>query len=204
MSPFGLTVVAAVVAYLLGCIDSGYYLVRYRTGGDVREQGSGGTGAKNAGRVLGRNGFILVFLLDFLKAVVALLVAYALGSGRTGMAVAAIAVVIGHIAPVQLDFRGGKGGSSALGALLVLTPLVAFTSLFVAGAFYLISRKGTASGVATFALMPAFALAWRSSAPEILGVTAVTAILLVTHRSHFPEIANFFRRSSPAIRETVR
>jgi glycerol-3-phosphate acyltransferase PlsY len=204
MAPLALTVVVAVLAYLLGCLDAGYYLVRYRTGGDIREQGSGGTGAKNAGRVLGRNGFIIVFLLDFLKAVAALWLASALGTGRTGMAVAAIAVVIGHIAPVQLRFRGGKGGSSALGALLVLTPAVALTSLLVSAAFFLISRKGTASGVATFAFMPAFALAWGAPTSDILAVTAVTAILLVTHRIHFPEIASFFRRTNPVIRETAR
>lgn len=204
MSSLGAMVAAAVFAYLLGCLEGGYYFVRFRTGHDIREHGSGGTGARNAGRVLGRSGFLTVFIIDCLKAIAALWLATAVGSGRIGMAGAAIAVVLGHIFPVQLHFRGGKGASSALGALLVLTPEVAITSLLVSAAFYLISRKAVASGVATFALMPAFAIMFGSSTSDLIAVTAITVLLLATHRSSLAGIAGVFRRGKPVSRESAR
>ncbi len=204
MSSLGAMVAAAVFAYLMGCLQGGYYLVRFRTGHDIREQGSGGTGARNAGRVLGRSGFLTVFIIDCLKGVAALWLASALGTGRIGMAVAAIAVVLGHIFPVQLHFRGGKGASSALGALLVLAPVVAITSLLVSAALYLISRKAVASGVATFALMPAFAFVFGRSTSDLIAVTAITALLLATHRSSLAEIAGMFRRRKPVTGESAR
>lgn len=204
MSSLGAMVAAAVFAYLMGCLQGGYYLVRFRTGHDIREQGSGGTGARNAGRVLGRSGFLAVFLIDCLKGVTAVWLATAMGTGRVGMAVAAIAVGLGHIFPVQLQFRGGKGASSALGALLVLTPPVAITSLIVSAAFYLISRKAVASGVATFALMPAFAIMFGSSTSDLIAVTAITVLLLATHRSSLAEIAGVFRRGKSVTRKSAR
>lgn len=204
MQIFGTTVLASAVAYLLGCLDAGYYLVRHHTGADVRDQGSGGTGARNVGRVLGRRGFATVFVMDCLKGVAAVWTASALGAGRTGMAAAAIAVVIGHVFPVQLRFRGGKGASSALGAMLVLTPAVAVVSLLVSAVLYVVSRKATASGVATFAMMPAFALLLGVRGPDLFGVVVITAILLATHRSTLPDVAGIFRRTNSLTRESAR
>lgn len=192
-------VVAAVIAYLLGCLDTGYYLVRYRTGQDVRDLGSGGTGAKNVGRVLGRTGFVVVFIADCLKGGAALWVASLLGAGQAGIAIATIAVVLGHIFPVQLQFRGGKGASTALGALLVLVPLVAVATLLSSLVLYLLSRKPAASGVAAFALMPVFTWAFDYSSLVFLTVIGVTALLLFTHRVHLPETAGMFRRPPQAI-----
>lgn len=201
MSSLGLTVGTVLVAYLLGCLDAGYYLVRYRTGRDIREHGSGGTGARNAGRVLGRNGFIIVFVVDCLKGAGAVLAASLLGTGLAGMALAAIAAVIGHVFPVQLHFKGGKGASTALGALLMLTPLVAIASLLISAALYLISRRPIASGVATFILMPALAWAFGYAGWALGGATGVTVLLLVTHRQHLPEVTGMLRRTTPAIGE---
>lgn len=192
-------VVAAVIAYLLGCLDTGYYLVRYRTGQDIRDVGSGGTGAKNVGRVLGRTGFIVVFIADCLKGAAALWVAWLLGAGQPGLALATVAVVLGHIFPVQLQFRGGKGASAALGALLVLVPLVAIAALVSSLVFYLLSKKPAASGVAAFAFMPVYAFAFDYSNLKVITVIAATALLIFTHRAHLPETASMFRRPRQAV-----
>ena len=90
------------------------------------------------------------------------------------------------------------------GALLVLTPPVAITSLIVSAAFYLISRKAVASGVATFALMPAFAIMFGSSTSDLIAVTAITVLLLATHRSSLAEIAGVFRRGKSVTGESTR
>ena len=201
MSSIGLIVGTAIVAYLLGCLDAGYYLVRFRTGRDIREHGSGGTGARNAGRVLGRAGFIIVFIVDCLKGAAAVWAASLMGTGRAGMGLAAMAVVVGHVLPIQLHFRGGKGASAALGALLVLAPRVAIAALLASAAFYLISRKPIASGVAAFVLMPAFAWTFGYSTSDMIAVSAVTTLLLITHRQHLPELTGLLRRTRPAIEE---
>ncbi|HEX2724151.1 MAG TPA: glycerol-3-phosphate acyltransferase [Gemmatimonadaceae bacterium] len=185
--------------YLLGCLGTGYYLVRYVTGSDVRDHGSGGTGATNAARVLGRSGFIGVFVLDCMKGVIAVLVAKFVGAGSIGMALASIAAVLGHLFPIQLQFRGGKGGSTALGALLVLVPLVAITSLIVSAVFAAFTRKTTLSGVATFLLMPFFGLAIGYSGWEMAGLVGVTILLLIGHRTHLRALSALIMRRVPPV-----
>src|ERR1035441_7362285 len=106
-------------SYVLGCFSTGYYLVRQRTGQDIRELGSGSTGARNAGRVLGCQGFWLTMAGDMAKGALAVWLALALtGNDRVAM-LAWLAVVMGHIWPAQMGFRGGKGVSTSLAGLLI-------------------------------------------------------------------------------------
>ena len=110
-------VVLVLLAYLIGGVSPGYWLVRMR-GVDLRDTGSSSTGASNAGRVLGKRGFYLVVVLDILKGlVVTLFVAHVLrGVPDVWQFVIALAVVVGHIWPVWLGFRGGKGVATFHGA----------------------------------------------------------------------------------------
>ncbi len=124
------------IAYLLGSIPFGYLIVRAREGADVRETGSGGTGATNVSRRAGKAAGVLTLLLDALKGAAA--VAFAkiiLGLPLLGVssaeggdtlwwvAAAAIAVIVGHIFPVWLRFRGGKGVATGVGVFLVMAPI---------------------------------------------------------------------------------
>jgi hypothetical protein len=102
-------------AYLLGGVSPGYWLVLMRTGTDVRAQGSGATGATNAARSLGTQGFVMVMLLDTLKGAAAAALTRPAGLSAGWEFAAAAAVVAGHIWPVQLGFRGGRGFSPLLG-----------------------------------------------------------------------------------------
>ena len=104
----------ALGAYALGCFTTGYYLVRMWTGQDLRELGSGNVGAKNVGRVLGKTGFFLTLLADFGKGAFTIWAARHFTTDPRAVAVAALAVVAGHIWPVQLLFRGGKGMATSL------------------------------------------------------------------------------------------
>jgi glycerol-3-phosphate acyltransferase PlsY len=120
---------AAVVlfGYLLGSIPFGYLLVRLSVGGDVRESGSGGTGATNVTRRAGKGIGVLTLLLDLLKGTTAVLVARALldagEDAQWWVCAAAAAAVLGHVFPVWLRFHGGKGVATGLGVFLVLAPL---------------------------------------------------------------------------------
>jgi acyl phosphate:glycerol-3-phosphate acyltransferase len=107
-----------LLAYGLGCLNAGYYLLRWRDGRDIRQLGSGNAGARNVGRVLGRQGFALVFVLDAAKGVLA--VTAAPHWAPEVAALCALLVTLGHVYPVQLNWRGGKGVATAIGALLAL------------------------------------------------------------------------------------
>ena len=128
---------AAIVllAYLLGSIPFGYLLVRLFVGGDVRETGSGGTGATNVTRRAGKGVGILTLLLDLLKGIAAVLIARALlGVGEEApwwVCAAGAAAVLGHVFPVWLKFHGGKGVATGLGVFLVLAPFATLCALVV-------------------------------------------------------------------------
>ncbi len=104
------------LAYGLGCLSTGYYLVRWRTGKDIRTLGSRSTGATNVGRTLGTAGFILTVMGDVGKGVLAVGIPLLAGLSATAGAICALAVTLGHIFPAQLRFSGGKGVAVALGA----------------------------------------------------------------------------------------
>jgi hypothetical protein len=115
----GLQAICSVVAaYLLGCFATGYYLVRARTGRDIREIESGSTGARNVGRVLGKPGFVLTVFGDFGKGALAVwFAAEFTNHNGLAMSLAVLAVVAGQIWPAQLRFRGGKGVATSFAAL---------------------------------------------------------------------------------------
>lgn len=127
------------MAYLLGSIPFGYLIVRATQDADIRETGSGGTGATNVSRRAGKAAGVVTLLLDTLKGAAAVLIAgYILNAEPRGPAswyvgAAGIAVVIGHMFPVWLGFRGGKGVATGVGVFLVIAPI----AITVAGVIFL-------------------------------------------------------------------
>jgi glycerol-3-phosphate acyltransferase PlsY len=157
-------------AYLLGSIPFGYLLVRFLRKEDVRATGSGNIGATNVARAGGTTLGLLTLLLDALKGYLAVLVAMHFApntdQGPSTLAIAAaVTAVVGHVFPVWLRFRGGKGIATALGVFIALVPLVALASV---GVFALI--------VATTRLVSLGSVLAAVSIPFL-------AILLVPHRS---------------------
>ena len=124
------------IAYLIGSIPSGYLIVRAKEGGDVRETGSGGTGATNVSRRAGKGAGIFTLIMDVIKGVLAVFLARFLSDGLFPsadwtIALAGVVAVLGHISPVWLRFRGGKGVATALGVFLMLSPAVVLIGLIV-------------------------------------------------------------------------
>src|SRR5258708_28838591 len=155
MNPYFIT---AVVSYLLGSIPFGYLLVRIFKGEDVRATGSGNIGAPNVARKSPPLGFATL-LLDAAKGLAAVLVARVLFSGphqRLIMTTAAFFAVLGHLFPVWLKFRGGKGVATSLGAFILLTPksILCMVVLFlvIAVAFRYVSL-GSVAVAAAFSLL---------------------------------------------------
>jgi acyl phosphate:glycerol-3-phosphate acyltransferase len=120
-------VLVLIAAYLLGSIPFGYLIVRGIEGADVRETGSGGTGATNVSRRAGKAAGLITLLLDALKGALAVLLARWVVSDDAGInwwvAAAALMAILGHCFPLWLGFRGGKGVATAIGVFLGLSPL---------------------------------------------------------------------------------
>lgn len=157
-----------VVAYLLGSIPFGYLLVKLFRGQDIRQTGSGNIGATNVARSGAKGLGILTLVLDALKGSVAVLHArhgaeHQLHNGDVGllhpdlvpniMAVAALAAVVGHVFPVWLKFKGGKGVATALGVFIVLFPKAVLAAAVVFIVVVAISRYVSLGSIlATIAL----------------------------------------------------
>src|SRR5919199_1410624 len=120
-------VLILAAAYLLGSVPFGYLIVRAKEGADVRETGSGGTGATNVTRRAGKTAGVVTLLLDALKGALAVLLARLFLTEDFGVnwwvAAAAVLAVFGHCFPIWLGFRGGKGVATGVGVFLSLYPL---------------------------------------------------------------------------------
>ncbi len=164
-----------VVAYLLGSIPFGYLIVRASQGADVRETGSGGTGATNVSRSAGKSAGVITLLLDALKGAGAVLFAlWVFGLLSSGVpagwatratqdtywwvAAAAVVTIVGHVFPIWLRFRGGKGVATGVGVFLVLAPL----AVGIAGVIFVLTVASTR----------------YVSLGSILGVTVIPFVLL--------------------------
>jgi len=179
------------LAYVLGCMNAGYYLLRWRDGRDIRDQGSGNAGAKNVGRLLGRQAFLLTFALDAAKGALAVTVAQYWAPAMVPWC--ALAVVAGHVWPVQLGGRGGKGVATALGALTLLAPLMlaALAGVFALG--WLVSRRVAAAGIVAFWIMvPVATLV--STSRVAFACLGLSVLLTYTHRR--PARPSPFQRSA--------
>ena len=173
-----------LTAYALGCLVTGYYMVRHLAGGDVRDSGSGSVGATNVGRRLGKQGFILTFAGDCAKGALALLLAKWAGCSDLGLALVLLAVVCGHIWPVQLRFKGGKGVSTTFGALLVYDPVLTLLLVGVLLPIYLVTRNRELSGIIVFPLMPVAALLLGRPLVTTVACLALALLLLWAHRDN--------------------
>lgn len=148
-------ILVAVIAYLLGSISVGMITSKLLGGPNLRDVGSGNTGATNALRALGLKGGIIVFVGDILKALFASLIGNAI-LGFDGKLIAAFFVIIGHSWPCFFQFKGGKGVSSTCGAIfLAYNPeavLAYIITLIIIGVTKYVSL-GSISLVAVFALL---------------------------------------------------
>ncbi len=188
-----LHVAVVSLAYLLGSIPFGYLLVRLRGGGDVRRTGSGGTGATNVTRRAGKGVGVLTLLLDALKGTAAVLLARALlGAGdEWWVCAAAAAAVLGHVFPVWLRFRGGKGVATGLGVFLVLAPLATACALVVFVVVVWSWRYVSLGSMAGAAVLPlaawalgALGVSDRAAAPVLAVAVTGAALIALMHRAN--------------------
>jgi glycerol-3-phosphate acyltransferase PlsY len=167
---------------------------------DIRELGSGSVGARNVGRVLGKTGFLLTLLSDFGKGSFAVWAARHFTTDDRIVALAMISVIAGHIWPMQLRFRGGKGMATSLGALLVYDPRLALAvAVLFLCAFALLWRT-ILPGLFALACVPLVSLIFDHTSEKIVLVSIAAGLVLLAHRKNFmEEILNLGeRRDAPS------
>ena len=172
-------ILAVALGYIVGSIPFAFLLSR-RRGIDLRRVGSGNVGASNVLRTSGVSAAVVAMCLDALKGLLAVLVAQRLASGPSATVAAGFASVVGHIHPVWLGFRGGKGVATAAGVFTVLAP----AALAIAGGVFIVAvwvtryiSVGSLAAAVTLAIATAL-----SDVPAAVAVGAAITAVLITHR----------------------
>lgn len=183
------------VAYLLGSIPFGYLIVKERSGVDVRSVGSGNVGATNVLRVSGKLPAMGVLLMDMAKGCFPVLAGRVLGAPPEILAMVAFAAVLGHVFPVFLGFRGGKGVATALGAFIALAPLATVTCVAVFVVLVVWKRYVSLGSVAAVGSFPVWAylygrIGWMTMPwlPVSLAGVATAVVVLLRHRGNLRRI----------------
>jgi glycerol-3-phosphate acyltransferase PlsY len=186
-------------AYLIGCFTTGYYLVRARTGQDIRTLGSGSAGARNVGRFLGKSGFFLTVAGDFLKGMLAVWIVRKLTNDDFCAALAVPAVAAGHLWPAQLKFHGGKGVVTSAAALLVYDYRIALTCAALFVAMLVFARKTLLPAMFGFLCLPAVCWFFTRNNMDTGLMVIVSAEILFAHRRNLGEEFSALKSEPPKL-----
>ena len=193
-----------LVSYLIGAIPWGYLIAKGH-GVDIRTVGSKNIGATNVTRVIGKWSGKLCFVLDFLKGFIPVLVVSVLckknilvDTYNIYQMLAALSAVLGHIFPVYLNFRGGKGAATSAGAVLALAPYSFAVAGIVWLAVYLLSHYVSLASIAAATVLPVCATLITSfkkelyyHSPYVLGFLYLIAIIaILKHSSNIKRLLN--------------
>jgi glycerol-3-phosphate acyltransferase PlsY len=175
---------AILVAYGIGSMPFAWLLARRFGGADLRRVGSGNVGAANVFRASGATAGVLVAVLDVAKGAASVVLADRLGASPGTAAAAGIAAIVGHIYPVWLHFRGGKGVATACGVFAVLTPAAMGPALAVfVTTVWLTKYVSLGSVLATLALPP-IAYATGSPVPVLVAACGACVLIVFRHRAN--------------------
>lgn len=181
MSDIWLSIGAIVSAYLIGSIPIGYIIVRLRTKKDLRSVGTGNVGAYNVLKQMGHTASVLVTLLDMSKGIVGFKLAEWFGTPEEVSIICAASVIIGHVYPVFLGFKGGTGVAPGLGIAAVVAPL--YTALsFLAGLVVGLPKKSPPIGIFVgLIVLNISTLMSKGSRSAILILAVVTSLVIIAH-----------------------
>jgi glycerol-3-phosphate acyltransferase PlsY len=201
-----LSLAVFLLSYLVGAIPFGYLIARGMRGIDIREHGSGNIGATNVGRVLGWPFFVLVFVLDFAKGAGPVLAGWSLMTTAEGIPPpvwTGLGAILGHMWPVYLGFRGGKGVATSAGVITFLAPWPALAALGVwilcmlATRYVSLSSMAAAVGLCIARIVETWpdGFSWGNW-PVTVFCFAGAALVILRHRSN---IGRLLRGTEPKV-----
>jgi glycerol-3-phosphate acyltransferase PlsY len=175
-------------AYLIGSIPFALLLARRWGAEDLRRIGSGNLGAANVLRASGLTAGVLVAALDIAKGAASVVLAQRLSGGGPGPAAAGVAAIVGHVYPVWLGFRGGKGVATACGVFTVLTPLAVPPALAIFLASVWVTKYISVGSVLASVVLPPAAYVTGSPGPVVAAAVAVSVLIVFRHRSNLARL----------------
>ena len=189
-----LLIIAGVVvlAYLIGSIPTGYIIVKTKTGQDIRNVGSGSTGATNVKRVLGKKWFFTVMLLDALKGALPVIIAQiffhnVIYPGLSAV-LAAVAVLVGHSKSIFLGFKGGKSVASGVGTIIALNWMVGLSVAVIWSIITYISKYVSVGSIIAVALSPVLMWIFNAPIPYIIYCALGAIYIIYLHRSNISRL----------------
>lgn len=179
-----------IISYLIGSISFGYIVGKNFKNIDIRQHGSGNSGATNGIRILGKKLGILIFLLDFLKAIVSIkLGVYLLG--HEGFLLSSIFVVVGHNYPVFYKFKGGKGIATSLGVIFMMDFRVFILLLLVGLLIVKLTRYVSLASVSLSVLAPLALYGFGTRDKwELVTITILALMSIYQHRGNINRLIN--------------
>ena len=182
-----------VIAYVIGSIPSGYLIVRATEGEDIRETGSGGTGATNVSRAAGKGAAVITLLLDAFKGALAVFIVGQFSEALFPyadwtIAAAGVLAIVGHIFPVWLRFRGGKGVATAVGVFVILAPIAVVGAFVVFALTFALKRYVSLASIFFVASIALFCcvltLIDPFELPTAVGAIISAALVIFAHREN--------------------
>ncbi|MGG1572826.1 glycerol-3-phosphate acyltransferase [Fictibacillus sp. NRS-1165] len=165
--------------YFIGNIMTGYLVAKWLKGVDLRREGTGNIGARNAGRVIGSWGFVLTLAGDLLKAALAVQLAkFYFGLSPSWQLAAFIMVIAGHLWPVALNFHGGKGVASFIGGILVFEWRIAAAAAVLFLLLFAVRKSLTVAGLITFLTVPVLHYAFYQMLPSAFLLLFISALVV--------------------------
>lgn len=143
-----------LISYLLGSLMAGYFVVKILGKKDIRVEGSGNVGARNAGRVHGKVSFIFTFLGDALKGVLVVFIGEYFNLAPELLLVGLGFAILGHVKPITLKFKGGMGISTFIGGMIAFEPMSALILIIGFILLYPFLKSFTFAGLGSFILLP--------------------------------------------------
>jgi glycerol-3-phosphate acyltransferase PlsY len=181
------TVLVVIAGYLIGSVPFALILARRLGIGDLRRIGSGNVGAANVLRASGVRAGVMVMLLDMAKGAGSVMLAQRFDGGAV-MAAAGLAAIVGHVFPVWLRFRGGKGVATACGVFSLLTPLAVGPALTVFLGAVWVTRYISVGSILASVALPPIAYATGSPAPVLAVAVAAALLIVIRHRTNLARV----------------
>lgn len=179
---------SVIIAYLVGSVPAGLLVSKFSGGIDPRQAGSKNIGATNVMRVAGKKAAALTLIGDLLKGLLPVAAARLLEIPEEGLLLVGLGAILGHIFPVYLKFKGGKGVATSFGVFLGLAPLIALIALLIWIAGISFSKYSSVGALSAFAALPFLAVLLKPEMKFVLFSTIISILVYIRHKENIQRL----------------
>lgn len=179
---------SVVLAYLVGSIPAGLLVSKYSGGVDPRQAGSKNIGATNVMRVAGKKAAALTLIGDLLKGLLPITAARLFNIPEEGLLLIGLSAVLGHVFPVYLKFKGGKGVATSFGVFLGIAPLIALIALLIWIAGIFLGKYSSVGALSAFAALPFLAVLLKPEMKFVLFSTIISILVYIRHKENIQRL----------------